>query len=85
MSQIEKLVERLLSMPRTYRFRDFVRIMNYLGYELENKGAASGSRVRFYRNRDWRMLLMHSPHPGDEMTHGAIRAAVKFLHGEEAL
>ncbi|MEC4175647.1 type II toxin-antitoxin system HicA family toxin [Adlercreutzia sp. R7] len=83
MTQIEKLLGTLLSMPSTYRFRDFVRIMEHLGYELDQKRTSSGSRVRFYREEDGRMLLLHSPHPSDEMSRGAIRAAVKFLGGEE--
>lgn len=82
---MEKLLDSLLSKPNTYRFRDFVRVMEYLGYELDHKGAASGPRARFFRKTDGRVLLMHSPHPSDEMTRGAIRAAVKFLHGEETL
>ncbi|EOS52225.1 type II toxin-antitoxin system HicA family toxin [Adlercreutzia caecimuris] len=85
MTQIEKLLEALLSTPSTYRFRDFVRIMEHLGYELDHKGISSGSRIRFFREKDGRMFLMHSPHPSNEMSRGAIRAAVKFLGGEETL
>ena len=75
MTQVEKLYSLLMTKPRTFRFRDFVRVMESLGYELDQKGAKS----------DGRMLVMHSPHPSDEMTGGAIKAAVKFLHGEERL
>ncbi len=85
MTQIEKLLEALLSTPSTYRFRDFVRIMEHLGYELDHKGISSGSRIRFFREKDGRMFLMHSTHPSNEMSRGAIRAAVKFLGGEETL
>ena len=85
MTQVEKLYSLLMTKPRTFRFRDFVRVMESLGYELDQKGATSGSRVRFYRESDGRMLVMHSPHPSDEMTGGAIKAAVKFRHGEERL
>lgn len=31
------------------------------------------------------MLIMHAPHPSDEMSRGAVRAAVRFLHGEDEL
>lgn len=85
MTQVEKLLAMLLEVPRTFRFRDFVRIMEHLGYELDQKGPTSGSRVRFYRERDGRMLIMHAPHPSDEMSRGAVRAVVKFLHGEDGL
>ena len=85
MTQVEKLRAMLMEMPRTFRFRDFTRIMEHLGYELDQKGSTSGSRVRFYRARDGRMLIMHAPHPSDEMSRGAVRAAVRFLHGEDEL
>lgn len=86
MTQVEKLYSLLMTKPRTFRFRDFVRVRESLGYELEPEGQPrAGSRVRFYRESDGRMLVMHSPHPSDEMTGGAIKAAVKFLHGEERL
>lgn len=65
MTQVEKLLAMLMEMPRTFRFRDFTRIMEHLGYELDQKGSTSGSRVRFYRARDGRMLIMHAPHPSD--------------------
>lgn len=52
MTQVEKLLAMLMEMPRTFRFRDFTRIMEHLGYELDQKGSTSGSRVRFYRARD---------------------------------
>ena len=60
MTQVEKLLAMLMEMPRTFRFRDFTRIMEHLGYELDQKGSTSGSRVRFYRARDGRMLIISS-------------------------
>lgn len=83
MTRIEKLREALLGAPPTFRFRDFVRVMESYGYELDQKGATSGSRVRFWRESDGRIFVMHAPHPSDEMSRGAIRAAVKFIAGEE--
>lgn len=83
MTTIEKLREALLAAPRTFRFRDFVRVMESYGYEVDQKGATSGSRVRFWREADDRIFIMHAPHPSDEMSRGAIRAAVRFIAGEE--
>ncbi len=83
MTRVEKLLANLLSVPNTFDFNDFARVMQYLGYELDQKGRTSGSRVRFYRESDGRILVMHSPHPSNEMTRGAVKAAVRFLRGEE--
>ena len=41
MTQVEKLLAMLMEMPRTFRFRDFTRIMEHLGYELDQKGSTS--------------------------------------------
>lgn len=43
------------------------------GFEEFNKGKTSGSRVKFYRTSDQRIILLHKPHPGDEMSIGAIK------------
>ena len=83
MTRVDKLLANLLSVPNTFDFNDFARVMQYLGYELDQKGRTSGSRVRFYRESDGRILIMHSPHPSNEMTRGAVKAAVRFLRGEE--
>ena len=79
MTQVEKLLSSLLACPKRFRFRDFVRVMEHLGSEMDQKGATSGSRVRFYRPEDGRMFIMHSPHPSDEMSAAAIKACVAFL------
>ena len=51
--------------------------------ELWNKGATSGSRVKFYHPETQAVLLLHKPHPGDEMAKAAVDSVVKFLkeHG----
>ena len=43
------------------------------GFEEFNKGKTSGSRVKFCRASDQRIILLHKPHPGDEMSIGAIK------------
>ena len=79
MAKAERLRAALLDCPATFKFADFVKVMRSYGFELDTKGATSGSRVRFYRESDGRMLIMHSPHPGSELSSGAIRNAVRFL------
>ncbi|WP_080797949.1 type II toxin-antitoxin system HicA family toxin [Arabiibacter massiliensis] len=79
MTRVEKLVERLMSRPRTFRFDDAVRVMSWHGFELDEKGKTSGSRVRFYRESDGRILLMHMPHPSGELKAAAVREMASFL------
>lgn len=79
MARIDKLIAQLLSRPSTYRFADFLKGMASYGFEMDNKGRTSGSRIRFYRPSDGRMFVMHAPHPSDELTAGTIRNIVRFL------
>lgn len=78
-TRVEKLVRQLMACPRTFRFDDAVRVMAWYGFVLDGKGRTSGSRVRFYRESDGRMMLMHVPHPGDELRAAAVREMASFL------
>ncbi len=64
MSRKEKLIRRLLSMPSDYRFDELETLLRLLGYEIDNKGKTSGSRVLF-KSTDGRSFIMHKPHPSN--------------------
>lgn len=63
MSQFEKAKERLLSLPKDFTYDEARVILNKLGFVEYNKGKTSGSRVKFYRESDKRVILLHKPHP----------------------
>ena len=69
----EKQKTRLLSVPSDYTFTEAKALLYRLGFELRNKGKTSGSRVLFYRSNDSMKILLHKPHPGDEMSQAAVR------------
>lgn len=73
MSRLEKAKERLSVRPRDYTYTEARYLLSQLGFEEFNKGKTSGSRVKFYRKRDQRIILLHKPHPGDEMSAGAVK------------
>ena len=52
-----------------------------IGFKEYNKGKTSGSRVKFYREEDKKIILLHKPHPGDIMRVGAVRDLLKYLEG----
>ena len=85
MAKIDTLLDKLCAKPTPadFRFADLRKVMSYFGYLESNKGATSGSRVKFYHPETKDILLLHKPHPGDEMAKAAIDSAVKFLmdHG----
>lgn len=85
MSKSDTLLNKLTSKPTPadFRYSDVKKIMNRFGYIESNKGATSGSRVRFYHPETKAAILLHKPHPGDEMVKAAVESVVKFLkeHG----
>ena len=85
MARIDALLDKLCMKPTpaNFRFSDLRKVMTYFGYLESNKGATSGSRVKFYHPETKAVLLLHKPHPGDEMTKAAVDSVVKFLkeHG----
>lgn len=52
-----------------------------MGFIECNKGKTSGSRVKFYRKEDERVILLHKPHPEDTMDNGVVSFLIEFLKG----
>ncbi|MBQ8956744.1 MAG: type II toxin-antitoxin system HicA family toxin [Lachnospiraceae bacterium] len=79
MSKIEKAKERLSLYPKDYTYSEAKYLLMQLGFIEFNKGKTSGSRVKFYRDIDKRIILLHKPHPGDLMSTGATRDLANCL------
>lgn len=78
-AQLEKLIKRLLCKPSDFTYSEARKLLGQLGYTEYNKGKTSGSRVKFYRESDGAMILLHKPHPGDIMDKGAVNSLIVFL------
>jgi hypothetical protein len=74
MSKLEKAKRRLSSLPSDYTFTEARFLLGQLGFDEFSKGHTSGSRVMFFRKSDKTKILLHQPHPGDQMPLGAIRS-----------
>lgn len=79
MSKLEKAKERISSRPKDYTYSEAKTLLKQLGFDEYFKGKTSGSRVKFYRAADQKMILLHKPHPGDEMKPGAVNDLADFL------
>ena len=79
MSKLEKAKEKLRNRPKNYTFSEARYLLGQLGFKEFQKGKTSGSRVKFYRESDGKVILLHKPHPGDVMSPGAVNDLVKFL------
>lgn len=81
MSKIEKAIARLKSIPKDYTYSEAKYLLGQLGFAESNKGKTSGSRVKFYRVSDGRIILLHKPHPSDIMSVASVRDLAEYLQG----
>lgn len=63
----KKLLDRFRTLPKDFTFEETVTLLSALGYIIQNKGATSGSRVRFYNEELGTSINLHRPHPGSIM------------------
>lgn len=79
MSKYTKAKERILDIPSDYTYEEMRYLLKKSGFQEYNKGKTSGSRVKFYRESDQKIIMFHKPHPGDIMDRGAVDDIVKKL------
>lgn len=75
----EKLIERFKRLPSDFTYAETLKLLGALGYEEHNKGATSGSRVRFFNARSKAYLDIHKPHPGSIMKSWMMKAIYTHL------
>lgn len=81
MGQKEKLIQRLKTKPRDFTFQEAETLLNYLDYACVNKGKTSGSRVMFTSDKHGSILL-HKPHPQNELKTYQVKQLVNILKQE---
>lgn len=79
MSKFEKAKERIKSNPKDYTYTEAKALLSQMGFIEYNKGKTSGSRVKFYRDSDEKVILLHKPHPGDIMKLASVKDLSEFL------
>jgi len=79
MSSHEKLLERFLKLPKDFTWDELKRLLKRYGYNQNNKGKTSGSRVRF-ENEDSEIYLdLHKPHPKSILKPYQMTDVLEFL------
>lgn len=83
-SKQRKLLYRLFTIPADFRFSELRTLLSGFGYVESNGSASSGSRVYFLHLNTKDILMLHKPHPGDEMPKAAVKSVCRFLlaHGD---
>ena len=73
MSTKEKLEAKFRLLPNDFTYKELVRLLEGLGFEEDNKGKTSGSRVRFYNASASCFLDFHKPHPAKVMHRSTLK------------
>ena len=85
MSKKEKLVQRLLMLPKDFTFAELKSLLIQLGFEIDNKGKTSGSRIRFYNREKQLQYLAHKPHPKSIIKPNALKDIVIYLQNNNLI
>lgn len=78
MSQIQKLVEKLLSFPKDFTWEELTKILNHFGYKELKKGKTGGSRRKF-ADAEKHIIDLHKPHPQKIMKRYQLEDVVASL------
>ncbi len=73
----DKLIERFKLQPNDFTWNELVRLFSILGYEIDNKGKTSGSRVIFHKGQS--TYTAHKPHPGSIVKRYVMKQVMDFL------
>jgi HicA-like toxin of HicAB toxin-antitoxin system len=78
MSGTEKLVQRLLSVPKDFTWEELSKVLSLFGYNELKKGKTGGSRRKFADEKK-NVIILHKPHPGNIIKEYAIKQVITQL------
>jgi hypothetical protein len=82
MGQREKLLERLRSRPKDFRWQQLKTLLSGFGYEEER---GSGSRRPFFNPATGVSISLHQPHPRNELKSYQVKDVLEHLKQEGLL
>ncbi len=81
MSRQEKLVTRLLTVPKDITWEELIKVLNSFGYEEVKGGKTGGSRRRFADEKK-NIITLHKPHPANIVKSYALREVIAELNAK---
>jgi len=78
MSRHEKLVIRLLTVPKDFTWEELIKVLNSFGYDEVKGGKTGGSRRRFADEKK-NIITLHKPHPANIVKSYALREVIAEL------
>lgn len=79
MSKDEKLIKKLLLKPKDFTYNELRKVLLHLGYEENQSGKTSGSRVAFINSKDGHIVRLHKPHPNNELKQYQLEQIIEEL------
>ena len=73
------MIKRFCKLPRNSPYEDTLKLISAFGYSEHNKGATSGSCVRFKNEQTGQYIDIHKPHPGSIMKEWMMKAIYQHL------
>lgn len=83
MSRLQKMIKKIKSKPIDYTFAEACTLLTALGFETDNKGKSSGSRIMF--NKEGICIYLHKPHPQKELRRYQVEQILEVLEREGLL
>ncbi len=83
MTKRDKLIDRFKSLPKDFSWDELVRMLSHFGFEVDNKGKTSGSRISFHKGEV--VVILHKPHPGNILKPYQLRQVKELLTKEGLL
>jgi hypothetical protein len=79
MGKHDKLLNRLLRIPKDFTFGEIETLLSGMGFELSNAGSTSGSAVRFINPKNGHIIRLHKPHPSPELKPYLVKFIINEL------
>ena len=85
MTKRYKLIKRLLSRPKDFRYIEVTNILVHLGYKELKSGKTAGSRKAFINEKSNHVIRLHKPHPKEIMKIYQIDYLIQELKKKELI
>lgn len=83
MSKKDKLIDRLLKIPKDFTFDEMESLLSYFGYQLKQGG--SGSGVKFIKVGSDEVINFHKPHPNGILKRYVLEQVIEKLRKDDSL
>lgn len=85
MTKNDKLLKRLTRRPSDFTISELDKLLSSLGFDKDNKGMTSGSRVKYINREKGIAIMIHTPHPAKTLKMYVIDNILETLKKNDLL